>query len=142
MTLIELFPWLLAISVTLLSTAYLQRSGFSAVSPTIIGLALGIASWLTFVFGGKYAISWLEKKKLTKEKAERNSRKYRAFDPSKHYRPSKDLFYECLVCGGTIPSLPKRATSCTCRNVAVDADSGRVEVRDQSKVRLFSHAPA
>lgn len=143
MTIIELFPWLLALCVTLLSAAALQRNSFPNVLSVLIGLGLGIFTWLTVVWGGKRAVSWLEKVKTAKEKAERERRQYQAFDSTKQYPASKDLFYECLVCGNTIPSLPKKTTTCKCHNITVHADSGGVEIRVGAKVKLFSrsHAP-
>ena len=139
MTIFELFPWLLAFCVTVMSAAFFRRLGFSAVWVCSVGLILGTVSWLLYVIGGKRLISGLERKKFEREKSARERWIYRAFDPTKQYPAEKNLFYDCLVCGNTIPSLPRRNVSCKCRNIQIDAGSGRIEIRDHAKVRLFSY---
>jgi hypothetical protein len=142
MTLIELFPWLLAICVTMLSAALLRQSGLSDFWALSIGLIWGIGSWVLFVFGGKRFLSWLERKKIESEKSERTSRAYQVFDATKEFPSGRNLFYECLVCGNVVPSLPKKNIGCKCRNIMIDADSRRLEIRDRTKVKLFSHVTA
>lgn len=141
MTSIELFPWLFALCVTLLSAAFLRRFGVPNVWALSTGLVLGIVSWLSYVFGGKRLLSWLEQKKTERENAEKDRRVYQAFDPAKEYPASKNLFYECPVCGNAIPSLPKKSVGCKCRNILINASSGRIEIRDRAKVKLFSLNP-
>ena len=63
---------------------------------------------------------------------------YIQFDPSEGYPARYDLFYECLRCGETIPSLPPDSTHCKCRNIMIDADYGRIKIQDHSQVRLYS----
>jgi len=64
-------------------------------------------------------------------------RQYIDFDPRKGYPAGPDLFYECGICGDVIPSMPDNAAACRCGNVLVDADSGRVSVREGEKLRIF-----
>jgi len=64
-------------------------------------------------------------------------RQYVEWDPRKGYPAGPDLFYECGLCGDVIPSLPENADACRCGNVSVDADAGRVSVRDNEKLRIF-----
>ena len=59
------------------------------------------------------------------------------FDPRQGFPAGKFLFYECGICGDTMPSMPDRTTACACRNVVIDVDAGRISVKDESKLRLF-----
>jgi len=40
-----------------------------------------------------------------------------------------EIFYECPVCHDVVPSLPLHAEACSCRNLIVDVDAGRVSVK-------------
>jgi hypothetical protein len=54
-----------------------------------------------------------------------------------HYPSDDDLYYECLGCGEIIESLAKPGTRCRCGNFSISASTTRIDVRDQSKLRLF-----
>lgn len=62
-------------------------------------------------------------------------RKYICFDESKGFPAGPKLYYMCLICGETLPSIAADATYCDCRNVMFDI--GRIKIQDISKVRLF-----
>jgi hypothetical protein len=62
---------------------------------------------------------------------------YLTFDPSLGFPTGKYLFYECGICGDVIPSRPEHSVTCSCNNLAIDADAGRLSCKDQSKLRLF-----
>ena len=68
-----------------------------------------------------------------------NKRIYHSFNPSSGYPAGNDLFYECLKCGEVIPSLPKDSIACSCRNLSIDVDYGRVSIKDHNLVKLFSY---
>ena len=61
------------------------------------------------------------------------------FVPAEGYPAGRDIRYECLRCGGIVPSIPTydEPWACTCRNVRVDADAGRVSVSDDETLRIF-----
>jgi ribosomal protein S27E len=59
------------------------------------------------------------------------------FNPSQGYPVGKDLFYECSDCGERVPSLPQESIQCSCGNIFIDADAGRMAVKDESKIRLL-----
>ncbi len=63
---------------------------------------------------------------------------YISFDPTRGFPAGSNLYYECRRCGESLPSLPKDSISCSCRNIAIDVDYGRISVRDNNLVRLFS----
>jgi hypothetical protein len=63
------------------------------------------------------------------------TREYRTFDHTKGYPAGKDCFYECLICGDTIPAEPDDAVSCKCRNIGID--QGRFIALDHSKMKYF-----
>jgi len=69
------------------------------------------------------------------------TRNYYHFDPSKGYPAGSNLYYECLRCGDTVPSLPNDSIHCSCRNIMIDADYGRIKIQDHSKAKLFSSGP-
>ena len=66
MTIFELFPYGLALIVTMASTSLLRKFGISIEFAFYIGLALGVTSWSLVVFGGRYLVSLAEKRKSKK----------------------------------------------------------------------------
>jgi hypothetical protein len=65
-------------------------------------------------------------------------RNYHQFDPASGYPAGENFFYECLKCGEILPSLPKDSIMCSCKNIAIDVDYGRVSIKDNKLVKLFS----
>jgi hypothetical protein len=68
-------------------------------------------------------------------------RTYYSFNPQSGYPAGKDLYYECLRCGDVIHSLPIESMMCSCRNIAIDIEYGRVSIKDHSMVKTFSIVP-
>ena len=66
-------------------------------------------------------------------------RNYVLFDVRTGYPTGDDLYYECGICGDALPSLPKDGLGCTCGNIFIDVDAGKVAVKDHSKIRAFSN---
>jgi len=140
MTLIELFPWLFAICVAVLTGTLLTRSGQAGTSVWVLAVGAGIASFALYWLAMKWVATCFERRRTRNEKWEREHRQYRDFDLSKTYPAEQNLFYECSVCGNAIPSTPRNNVCCACQNIAVDVKSRRIEIRDVAKVRLFSLA--
>lgn len=67
-----------------------------------------------------------------------NNRRYISFDPNAGYPTGRNLYYECFVCGDELPSIPPEPVSCSCRNIHIDVDYGRMAVKDHSKIRLYA----
>jgi hypothetical protein len=65
-------------------------------------------------------------------------RVYYDVDPATGYPAGSDLFYECQRCGDVLPSRPEDNAACTCRNIMIDVDYGRIKIQDHAKVKLFS----
>lgn len=65
------------------------------------------------------------------------SRKYLFLNPLGGYPTGPDIFYECGICGDSVPSMPDNAAACSCRNIVVDADAGRVSVKDKGKFKAY-----
>jgi len=63
---------------------------------------------------------------------------YIDFNSLDAYPAGDSIFYECLVCGSTIPSLPQHAIACKCRNLILDTDAGRIAVKSTDKIKAFS----
>lgn len=64
-------------------------------------------------------------------------RRYLRFDATQGFPASDNLYYECLRCGDVVPSLPNDNIACSCENIAIDVDYGRVHVDDPSQLRAF-----
>jgi hypothetical protein len=138
MTIFELFPWFIAVGVTVLSAAFLaNKIGVSCLWAWIIAAVLGGASWASYWLVLKGLGSHFHQRGAEKEKRELANRAYHQFDAAKGYPVAKNLYYECSVCGNVIPSMPGKQVSCKCQNVAVDA-SGHPTVHNHEKVKLFS----
>lgn len=64
-------------------------------------------------------------------------RQYIDFDPSRGWPTGPDLSYECTICGDVLPSLPEDGVGCSCRNIFIDVDAGKMAVKNEAKVKLF-----
>ncbi len=64
-------------------------------------------------------------------------KKYLAVDTQRGYPTGSDMFYECQLCGISIPSFPKDSIGCKCRNIFIDVDYGRVSVKDDKSFRVY-----
>lgn len=69
-------------------------------------------------------------------------RQYISFDPKQGYPASPTTSYECTRCGATVPSIPgpQDPYECTCRNIRIDVDAGRVSVDDHGHMKAFRNA--
>ena len=65
------------------------------------------------------------------------ARKYISFNPSVGFPAGEKLRYECGICGDTVLSMPINAAACKCYNIIVDADAGRISVKDESKIKAY-----
>jgi hypothetical protein len=65
-------------------------------------------------------------------------RVYHSFDPNAGYPAGGNLYYECVTCGVVLPSSPSDSTLCSCGNIAIDVDYGRISIKDHAAARLFS----
>jgi hypothetical protein len=52
-----------------------------------------------------------------------------AFDPTSGYPVGESLFYECGLCRDVLPSAPPDSEVCTCGNLYIDVDAGRIGAR-------------
>jgi hypothetical protein len=66
-----------------------------------------------------------------------DERTYLPNDFSAGYPAGQLIYYECTLCGTSVPSMPRNAAACKCRNIIVDADAGRVAVKDASRMRAY-----
>ena len=64
-------------------------------------------------------------------------KKYLTFNPAEGYPVGKNICYECVQCGDSIPSVPDDSQCCTCGNICTDIDAGRVSVRDDEMLKAF-----
>ncbi len=65
------------------------------------------------------------------------NKNYLAIDVAKGYPAGDKIRYECLLCGDSIPSKPAHAVACSCRNIIVDVDAGRVAVKDNNRFKAY-----
>ena len=59
-------------------------------------------------------------------------------DTTQGYPSGDDLFFECMMCGTIVPTLPADNTPCICGNLHFDGDDRHVVVRDPGHLRLFA----
>ncbi len=138
MTIFELFPWFVAIGVTVLSAALLaNKFGLNGLWAWMIGLILGIACWVSYWLAVKTIGLHFAQRKAEKEELELAKRTYYQFQAANNYSAAKNLYYECIVCGNVIPSASGKEVSCKCRNLTVDA-SGHPTVQNHQKIKVFS----
>lgn len=64
-------------------------------------------------------------------------RKYLSFDPSKGYPAGENVYYECSLCGNILPSRPEENLACSCFNVVIDIEAGRLSVKDHKNFKAF-----
>lgn len=67
-----------------------------------------------------------------------SEKKYLPWNPTQYNPAGENLYYECAKCGDSTPSLAKTFFVCTCGNLAIDVDWGRLVVRDPGTARLFA----
>ncbi len=58
-------------------------------------------------------------------------------DPTSGHPAGYDLVYKCDRCGEVVPSLPDDSVSCSCRNVRLDRDAGRLSVDEPKRMRVL-----
>lgn len=56
------------------------------------------------------------------------------FDPKKGWPNGIDIYYECMICGDFVHSTED--DECRCRNVFVDAGSGRAGAKREVEVKV------
>jgi hypothetical protein len=65
----------------------------------------------------------------------------REFAPARGYPSGEMLYYECGRCGDLVGSFGQDFDECSCGNIAVDAEAGRMAVRESTMVRMFVRTP-
>jgi hypothetical protein len=65
-------------------------------------------------------------------------KEYLPFDPTQGYPAGDGLFYECLLCGTIVSSLPTDSVGCVCGKIFIDVDYGRCAIREPASVKLFA----
>lgn len=138
MTIIELFPWLLALCVALGASKLLLHLGWPSALALSLGGIVGIITFVVFVFGGRHLLVWCERIKARREEREKLNRSYHSLSSEQKYPVGKNIFYECCKCGGIISSLPSKKTHCACRNISVAVIDGQVTIRNPVEAKIFS----
>lgn len=64
-------------------------------------------------------------------------RHYLSVNFNRGYPGDPSIYYECMICGNVVPSLPKQSLSCKCSNIHIDIGQGRVAIRDLKKIRVY-----
>lgn len=65
-------------------------------------------------------------------------RTYHAIDDHAPLPCGPAMFYECMKCGDTVESLPAGSVYCSCGNIAIDVDYGRLSIKDFENARCFT----
>ena len=58
----------------------------------------------------------------------------RPYDPMTAPSIGHGIFYECRECGDQLDSGVDHAVACTCRNLVVDVDAGRISAKKPDRV--------
>ena len=77
-------------------------------------------------------------KESLKMKYHTKKRKYHSFNAKLGYPAGSNLFYECTGCGEVMPSFPDDSIVCSCRNISIDIDYGRISIKNHDLVKVFS----
>lgn len=67
---------------------------------------------------------------------ETSKRIYLPLNREQGYPAGGNLYDECLRCGGVIPSLPVDSMGCSCHNIFIDVDYGRLVIRDHDSAPI------
>jgi hypothetical protein len=64
-----------------------------------------------------------------------------SFDAASGYPQGDDLYYQCSLCGDIVRSQPIESAECSCGNLVVDSDTGKLLPRngDGSVKVLHAH---
>lgn len=63
--------------------------------------------------------------------------RFKNFNPSVGFPAGEKLRYECGICGDMVLSMPTNAAACKCSNIIVDADAGRISVKDETRIKVY-----
>lgn len=74
MTIIELFPWLLAVCVAFTTGTLLARGGQTGASVWIFAVLAGVVSFAAYWLALKSLAAWSQRQRARKEKWERERR--------------------------------------------------------------------
>jgi len=69
--------------------------------------------------------------------SDKANRRYVDFDPKRGYPAGASLYFECGRCGSVLKSLPEDSVVCSCGNIAIDVDYGRVSVKEHGEFKVF-----
>jgi hypothetical protein len=64
-------------------------------------------------------------------------RTYLSLVPNQSIPTGPNLFLECLLCGEVVQLSMSKNARCTCQNIRLDAEAGRIAIRDWNKIKLF-----
>jgi hypothetical protein len=64
-------------------------------------------------------------------------RKYLTIDHDKGYPAGPAIYYECGKCGDVLASQPKENIGCSCSNIFIDVEWGRLAIRDHERFKAF-----
>lgn len=62
------------------------------------------------------------------------------FDATSNYPVGDSIYFECKLCGDVVGTRPAEMTECSCGNLVVDADSGKLNPRHDHGTVLVLHA--
>jgi len=67
------------------------------------------------------------------------SKRYIDCDPAARYPRGVGIYYECQKCQAILDSMSRENLSCTCFNIVIDVDAGRLGIQDDSLVRVVRY---
>jgi hypothetical protein len=64
-------------------------------------------------------------------------KRYLPFDPKVVWPSEDNLYYQCLRCGGVVPSKPQDFIRCRCGNISIDPGAYRLAAVHEDAIKLF-----
>jgi len=61
----------------------------------------------------------------------------RRFDPAISNPRGPGIQYQCEICGDRLDSCSEEAVACSCRNLVLDVDAGRISAKDPTRVCIL-----
>jgi len=138
MTIIELFPWLLAIASGILAVPILRSMGLASTWAVCSAIAIVVEVRLMFLVASRHILEVLGKRRMDRGRAAAIKRKYHSLDWAKQSRSGGVVFYGCMVCGNFLSANVRKPTHCACGNIKLCGATSMPEIRDQERVRVFS----
>lgn len=63
-----------------------------------------------------------------------------SYDPAAGYPEGDSIYFECTLCGDVVGSRVSDTTECSCGNLVIDVDTGKLNPRNDHGTVVVLHA--